>query len=86
MASGSSCGIRGVFFGLPLATLQTLLTEYTTCLTAIAVAGQSYTISGRQFNRPQLEEVRETIAELQAAITRASGTSVTKTYARFTEP
>lgn len=86
MAYVGQSSIRGVFYGLPLATLQTLLTDYTNCLIAIATAGQSYTISGRQFNRPQIEEVRSTIAELQAAINRLSGNSVTKTYARFTEP
>lgn len=78
--------MRGAYFGLPLATLQTLLADYTACLIAISVAGQSYTISGRQFNRPQIEEVGSTIAELQAAINRAQGTNISKTYARFTEP
>jgi len=77
-------GISGKFFGLPLATLQTLLAQYTDCLTAIAVAGQSYTIAGRQFNRAQIEDVSDAIAELQAAIERTNGTRVTKTYARFT--
>ena len=75
--------VQGTFYGLPLATLQQLQTDFTSCLTAIAVAGQSYTIMGRQFNRANLPEVRDTLAEIQAAITRAQGTSVTKTFARF---
>lgn len=85
MAFSGKFSVTGAFYGLPLATLQTLLADYVACLIAISVAGQSYTISGRQFNRPQLDEVRNTIAEIQAAINRVSGNSVTKTYARFTE-
>lgn len=76
-------GIQGYFYGLPVATLQTLLTNYTNCLTAIAVAGQSYSISGRQFNRANLREVSEIVAEIQAALDRAAGTRTTQTYARF---
>ena len=79
----SSSGITGAFFGVDSATLATLLTQYTACLVAIATAGQSYTIQGRQYNRAQLEEVRATIAELQAAINRAANTATTQTFARF---
>lgn len=71
------------FYGIDTATLTTLKTQYLECLTAIAVAGQSYTIAGRQFNRAQIGEVRETIAALQAALDRADGSSPTKTFARF---
>lgn len=79
-------GITGKFFDLPLTTLQAMLTTWLDCLNAIAVAGQSYTIAGRQFNRAQIEDVTNTIAEIQAAITRAQGTRTTKTFARFTPP
>ncbi len=77
--------VTGVFYGLPLATLQQLQTDYTTCLTAIAVAGQSYTIAGRQFNRANLKEVRETLAEVIAAIARVNNTGTTQTFARFAD-
>ena len=79
-------GITGKFFGLPVATITTLLAQYVDCMTAIAVAGQSYTIAGRQFNRAQIEDVGATIAELQAALDRANGNRVTKTYMRVTPP
>jgi len=79
----ASRGITGAFYGVPLATLQTLQTDYTACLTAIAVAGQSYTIASRQFNRANLAEVSQTLAEIVAAIARAQGTATTQTYARF---
>ena len=79
-------GVTGRFYGLSTATLNTLLTQYTDCLSAIAVAGQSYTIAGRQFNRAQIEDVANIIADIQDAITRAAGTRVTKTYSRFTPP
>lgn len=76
-------GIQGLFYGLDSATLTQLKTDYLACLTAIAVAGQSYTIAGRQFNRANLAEVKQTIAEIQAALNRANGTSITQTFARF---
>lgn len=76
-------GIQGLFFGLDAATLAQLKADYLSCLTAIAVAGQSYTIAGRQFNRANLAEVKQTIAEIQAALNRANGTSITQTFARF---
>lgn len=75
--------VQGLFYGLPLATLQQLQTDFTACLTAIAVAGQSYTIAGRQFNRANLKEVKDTLAEIVAALNRANATSPTTTFARF---
>ena len=75
--------IKGTFFGLPLATLQTMQTQWLACLTGIATAGQSYQIAGRQFTRADLAEVKDTIAELQAAIDRASGTRTTYLYTNF---
>lgn len=75
--------IKGTFFGLDLATLQSLQTQFTQCLIGIATAGQSYQIAGRQFTRADLAEVKDTIAELQAAIERAQGTRMTQTLANF---
>lgn len=72
--------IEGLFFGLDAATLATLKADYVTCLQAIAVAGQSYSISGRTFTRANLQEVSQLLAEVQAAIDRASGTRITHFY------
>ncbi len=77
--------VTGDLFDLPLATLQQLQTDYSACLTAIAVAGQSYTIGGRQYNRANLPEVRATLAEITAAIARNQGTRITQTFARFAD-
>lgn len=71
------------FFGLPLATLQSLQTQYIACLEAIAVAGSSYSIAGRSFTRADLSTVSQTIKELQAAIDNARGTRVKHTIAAF---
>lgn len=79
----SSSGITGALYDVDTATLTSLLTQYTACLVAIATAGQSYTIQGRQYNRAQLDEVRATIAEIKAALNRDAGTATTQTFARF---
>jgi hypothetical protein len=75
--------IEGIFFGLDAATLATLKTNYTACLQAIAVAGQSYSISGRSFTRANLKEVSQMLAEVQAAIDRAAGNRTTAYYPNF---
>lgn len=77
--------IQGIFFGLDLTTLTTIKDNYVTCLSAIAKAGQSYSISGRSFTRADIREVSQLIAEAQAAIDRLNGTAVTKLYPRFTQ-
>jgi len=69
-------GLQKSFFGLPLAVLQELQTDFTACLKAIAVAGSSYSIAGRSFTRANLSEVSQTLKELQAAIDSASGNRV----------
>lgn len=76
-------GITGAFFGLPVTTLQTMLTNYLNVLTGISTAGQSYSLGGRTFTRAQLAEVRQTIQELQAAIDRANGVRNTFTFANM---
>jgi len=71
------------YFGLPLATLTSLQTQFIACLEAIAVAGASYSIAGRSFTRANLGEVAQTIKELQAAIDGARGTRVKRVVAAF---
>lgn len=77
---------KGLLVGLPLATLTDLQTKYAECLAAIAVAGQSYSISGRSFNRANLTEVQNMLAEVNYAISLASGTARTFTVAGFGTP
>lgn len=75
--------LKQTFFGLDLATLTELKAEYVACLKAIAVAGQSYSISNRNFTRANLADVKDTIAELQAAIDYAQGKYVSTTLPNF---
>jgi hypothetical protein len=80
--------VTGAFVGLTLAQLQTLQTEYLACLSAIATAGQSYTIANRQFNRAHIGEVKDLLAEINHALALTSGSSTagsapTQTFARF---
>ena len=74
---------NSTFFGLPLATLQSLQEKYITCLEAIAVAGASYSIAGRSFTRANLTEVSNIIGQLQSAIEYASGSRVKRTVTVF---
>lgn len=67
------------YFNLDQTTLQTLLTDYTNCLIAISVAGQRYQIGQREFWRPDIKEVGNTIAELNAALRYAQGKRITRT-------
>ncbi len=76
-------GLQKSFFGLPLATLQELQTDFIACLKAIAIAGASYSIAGRSFTRANLAEVSQTIKELQAAIDSASGNRVKRFVSTF---
>jgi len=71
------------FFGLPLANLQSLQTQFIACLEAIAVAGASYSIAGRSFTRANLSEVSQTLKELQAAIDNVNGTRVKRVVSAF---
>lgn len=75
--------IQGVFYGLDSATLATLKEAYTNAIVAVATAGQSYSISGRQFTRADLAELNQTLAEIIAAQNQANGTGINQTYARF---
>jgi hypothetical protein len=73
----------GRFYALTAAQLTTLQTEYLACLSAIASAGQSYTIAGRQFNRANLAEVSQTLGDINDALARSNGTRTTQTFGRF---
>ena len=71
------------FYGLTAAQLTTLQTNWLACLNAIAVAGQSYSIAGRQFTRANLKEVSEIIGAIGLALARVNGTRTTQTFANF---
>ena len=73
-------GLQGMFFGLDVATLTTLKTNYLNALTGISTAGQSYSISGRSFSRANIGEVTAIIREIQQAIDRANGVRITQVY------
>lgn len=72
--------VRGQFFGLPLATLNSLMASYTQALTDIANVGQSHAVTGRSFTLANIAEIRQTIQELQAAINQANGVRVRRTF------
>jgi hypothetical protein len=75
--------IENSFVNLDLATVQELKSKFVECLAAIAVAGQSYTISGRTYTRANLNDVNKTVAELAAAEQFLSGKLRRRTYANF---
>jgi hypothetical protein len=75
--------VKGAFFYLESATLTTLLTQYTECLSAIATTGQSYSIAGRTFTRANLSEVTNIIAEIKAAQRKQAGTGTRVTFTDF---
>ena len=75
--------IQGSFFGLDSSDLSTLKTNYLACLNAIATTGQKYNMYGREFERADLAEVRQTLQEITAAQRRAAGTRVTAIYSDF---
>jgi hypothetical protein len=65
--------ITGCFVGLSSSQLATMQTEWLNCLSAIA-ANQSYSMSGRSFTRADLAQVRETLSEINHALSLANGT------------
>ncbi len=78
--------VQGKFYGLPVATLTAMMTNFTNALTAVATTGQSYSIAGRTFTRANLTELSNIIAEIQAALNRANGTANNQTYPQFGSP
>lgn len=74
---------RSDFFGLPVATLEELRDEYVAAIKAVATNGVSYSIGGRSLSRANLTEMRNTLGDIQAALTRASGSLRRTLYADF---
>ena len=74
---------RSDFYGLPVATLEELRDEYVAAIKAVATNGVSYSIGGRSLSRANLTEMRNTLGDIQAALTRASNTRRRTLYADF---
>src|ERR1700722_12206513 len=75
--------IQGTFFGLPVATLTSMMTNAQAALNGILTAGQAYSIGGRSFTRANIQALMEMIQELQYALNRANGTNITTTFANM---
>jgi uncharacterized protein YcgL (UPF0745 family) len=75
--------LAGDLVYLDVATLTALQTSYVACLTAIGQAHQSYSISGRQFTRANLSEVRQTLAEIGYALQLKQGNIQRVVYSDF---
>lgn len=78
MANGD---IKGIFFGLPAATLQTMMGQMTQALADVTTVGQSYAVTGRSMTLANIAEIRQTIGEIQAALNQSNGTRVRRTLA-----
>lgn len=76
-------GSSNAFIGLDLATLQTLQSAYVAAVVALA-SNQSYTLNGRSLMRADLDKVKATLGEINAAIADANGSTATTTYVSFT--
>ncbi len=74
---------RSDFYGLPVATLEELRDEYVAAIKAVATNGVSYSIGGRSLSRANLTEMRNTLGDIQAALSRASGARRRTLYADF---
>lgn len=76
-------GIQNQLIGLPVDILNNLRDEYVKCLAQIAVVGQSYSIGERHFTNADLNQVRQTLMEVQAAINFATGKRNTRVGSNF---
>lgn len=71
------------FIGLPLATLESLRAKYLTALEAIAL-NQNYTLNGKSLTRANLDQVRDTIGMLTAAIDDSNGDTASTVLVNLT--
>ncbi len=65
--------VTGAYFGLPLATLQALQTQFVTALAQVATVGKSYTVGARSYTLADISELNQSLLEIQAAILKATG-------------
>jgi hypothetical protein len=71
------------FIGIPIGTLTSLQSTYIDCITAIA-SNQSYTLNGRSVMRADLGKVQDVLANINAALAVAQGTSTSQSFVSFT--
>lgn len=71
------------FVGTPAATLANIQATYTQALLDIATTGVSYSVPGRSFTAANLDDIKDTLAEINAAISYAAGNSFTKAAPRL---
>lgn len=67
------------FYSCTAEELTALRADYFTCIQKLAL-NQQYTIAGRQLTRVDLDTVKETFAQIEAAIQRRAGRRVRRTY------
>ena len=65
--------VQGVYFGLPLDTIEDIRTNALNAIEAILKTGYSYSIGGRQLTRANLSELQNTVMEATAVIQRLAG-------------
>lgn len=76
-------GASNPFIGLSLSQLQTLQTAYLDAVTALA-SNQSYSLNGRQLSRANLNDVKATLGEINAAIDDKNAGTTDRTLVSFT--
>ncbi len=75
--------MANAFIGLPIGTLTGLQSAYIDCLTALA-SNQSYSLNGRSLQRADMGQVQMALANINAAIALAGGTTSQTTFVSFT--
>lgn len=65
--------VQGAFFGLPLASLLALQTQYVNAAAEVSTVGKSYTVGNRSYTLDDMTDIRQTLLELGAAIRKATG-------------
>ena len=73
------------FVGLDTATLTTLKTQCVAALSAI-LTNQSYSLNGRSVTRANLNEVKDMVGQIQAALDVATGAAPEVTFVQFNSP
>jgi len=71
------------FIGLDSGTISTLKTEVLACFSAI-LKNQSYSLNGRSMTRANLNDIKSTLGQLQAAEDIANGLTAQTTFVSFT--
>lgn len=71
------------FFGIELATLTTIKTNTLSALTAV-LSNQSYSLEGKSVSRADLDKIKDTLGQVQAAIDVANNDAETLTRVSFT--